>query len=65
MLTAGDPETRVLPDHWTVATVDGSRAAYWEHTAALHDGGLWVLTARDGGEAGLAELGLTFAPLAD
>jgi methionyl aminopeptidase len=65
MLTAGDAATQVLPDHWTVSTVDGSRAAHWEHTAALHDGGLWVLTARDGGEAGLAEVGIRFAPLAD
>ncbi len=65
MLTAGDPATRVLKDHWTVVTVDGSHAAHWEHTAALHDGGLWVLTARDGGEAGLADLGVRFAPLAD
>ncbi len=29
------------------------------------DGGLWVLTARDGGEAGLAEVGVRFAPLGD
>lgn len=65
MLTAGDPATRVLSDHWTVVTVDGSRAAHWEHSVALHDGGLWVLTARDGGEAGLAEVGVRFAPLGD
>lgn len=65
MLTAGGADTRVLADHWTVSTVDGSRAAHWEHTVALHDGGLWVLTARDGGEAGLAEVGARFAPLAD
>jgi methionyl aminopeptidase len=64
MLTAGDPSTRVLSDRWTVATVDGSNAAHWEHSVALHEGGLWVLTARDGGEAGLAELGIAFAPLA-
>jgi methionyl aminopeptidase len=65
MLTAGGPDTRVLPDHWTVATVDGSRSAHWEHSVALHDGGLWVLTARDGGEAGLASVGVRAAPLAD
>jgi methionyl aminopeptidase len=65
MLTAGDAATRVLTDHWTVVTVDGSRAAHWEHSVALHDGGLWVLTARDGGEGGLAEVGARFAPLAD
>ena len=65
MLTAGAADTRVLADQWTVATVDGSRAAHWEHSVALHDGGLWVLTARDGGEAGLAEVGAAFAPLGD
>jgi methionyl aminopeptidase len=65
MLTAGSAQTRVLGDHWTVATVDGSRAAHWEHSVALHDGGLWVLTARDGGEAGLASVGARFAPLTD
>jgi methionyl aminopeptidase len=65
MLTAGDADTRVLSDQWTVVTVDGSHAAHWEHSVALHDGGLWVLTARDGGEAGLAEVGVRFAPLGD
>ena len=65
MLTAGDAQTRVLADQWTVRTVDGSRAAHWEHSVALHEGGLWVLTAPDGGEAGLASVGVRFAPLAD
>lgn len=65
MLTVGNPATRVLPDRWTVVTVDRSHAAHWEHSVALHDGGLWVLTARDGGEAGLAEVGARFAPLGD
>jgi methionyl aminopeptidase len=65
MLTAGGPATRVLRDQWTVSTVDGSRAAHWEHSVALHEGGLWVLTAPDGGEEGLAAVGVRFAPLAD
>src|SRR5690242_4661936 len=39
MLTAGGAETRVLADQWTVSTVDGSRAAHWEHSVALHEGG--------------------------
>ena len=65
MLTAGAPTTKVLDDEWTVVTLDGRRAAHWEHSVALHDGGLWVLTARDGGEAALAGLGAAFAPLAD
>ena len=58
MLTAGDPATKILPDEWTVATVDGSRAAHWEHTAALLEDGLLVTTARDGGRAELEVLGV-------
>ena len=44
MLTAGDPETQELDDGWTVVTVDGSRAAHWEHTVAVTDDGPRVLT---------------------
>ena len=44
MLTAGDPETRELPDGWTVVTADGGRAAHWEHTVAVTDDGPRVLT---------------------
>ena len=65
MLTVGGADTRVLADQWTVSTMDGSRAAHWEHSVALHEGGLWVLTAPDGGEAGLAGVGARFAPLGD
>ncbi|WP_010148649.1 type I methionyl aminopeptidase [Serinicoccus profundi] len=65
MVTLGTIETRTLDDDWTVVTSDGSRAAHWEHTVAVTDAGLWVLTAVDGGEAGLARVGATFAPLAD
>ncbi|PJI94901.1 type I methionyl aminopeptidase [Luteimicrobium subarcticum] len=63
MLTAGEAGTRVLDDDWTVVTEDGSRAAHWEHTVAVLDGGIWVLTARDGGAAGLAAHGVTPTPL--
>ena len=57
MVTLGDPATRTLADDWTVATVDGKRAAHWEHSVALLEDGLWVLTARDGGVAELTALG--------
>ena len=33
-------------------------AAHWEHSVAVHAGGLWVLTAEDGGAARLAEHGI-------
>jgi methionyl aminopeptidase len=62
MLTRGSPDTDVLDDQWTVVSVDGSRAAHWEHTVAVTDDGLWVLTAPDGGVAGLAPFGVTVAP---
>ena len=64
MLTLGTHESHELDDEWTVVTEDGSRAAHWEHTVAVTDGGLWVLTAIDGGAADLAEVGATYAPLA-
>ncbi len=35
MLTLGSRATRELADGWTVSTVDGSRAAHWEHTVAI------------------------------
>ncbi|WP_460398225.1 type I methionyl aminopeptidase [Actinophytocola sediminis] len=45
MLTLGGEETQELDDGWTVVTVDGSRAAHWEHTVAVTEDGPWVLTA--------------------
>jgi methionyl aminopeptidase len=63
MVTLGTIETRTLEDDWTVVTTDGSRAAHWEHTVAVTDRGLWVLTALDGGKAALAATGATFGPL--
>jgi methionyl aminopeptidase len=45
MLTLGGERTEELSDGWTVITVDGSRAAHWEHTVAITDDGPWVLTA--------------------
>ena len=63
MITLGSSETHELEDGWTAVTVDGSRAAHWEHTVALTSGGLWVLTALDGGEAELTARGAPFGPL--
>ncbi|HEY0214952.1 MAG TPA: type I methionyl aminopeptidase [Cellulomonas sp.] len=63
MITRGSAATEVLEDDWTVVTADGSRAAHWEHTVALLDGGLWVLTAEDGGAAELAGRGVQVAAL--
>ncbi len=63
MVTLGGYETHELNDGWTVRTDDGSRAAHWEHTVAATPGGLWVLTAIDGGEAELAAIAAAYAPL--
>lgn len=62
MITAGSQRVKVLADSWTVATVDNTDAAHWEHTVARHSGGIWVLTAEDGGAAGLARYGVTPIP---
>ncbi|CAH0147812.1 type I methionyl aminopeptidase [Microbacterium foliorum] len=63
MVTAGSDETFVEDDDWTVSTVDGTDGSHWEHSVALHDGGIWVLTAADGGAAGLAAFGVTPTPI--
>ncbi|SER13168.1 type I methionyl aminopeptidase [Microlunatus flavus] len=63
MLTLGAPETHELDDGWTAVTDDGSLACHFEHTVAVTPGGLWVLTAADGGEAALGALGAPYAPL--
>ena len=65
MLTLGRAPVATLDDEWTVVTRDGSVAAHWEHTVALTERGLWVLTAEDGGEAELTARGAPFGPLAD
>jgi len=63
MVTAGSAETKVLGDGWTVSTKDSSDASHWEHSVAVHDRGIWVLTAFDGGVAGLAPFGVVPVPL--
>ncbi len=65
MVTLGTIQTRTLEDEWTVVTTDGSRAAHWEHTVAVTEDGLWVLTAHDGGAEQLAARGVRWAPLSD
>ncbi|WP_426516234.1 type I methionyl aminopeptidase [Diaminobutyricibacter sp. McL0618] len=63
MVVLGSPETFVRDDGWTVATEDGSAAAHWEHSVAVHAEGIWVLTATDGGASGLAPFGITPVPV--
>ncbi|MGR2753028.1 type I methionyl aminopeptidase [Agromyces arachidis] len=63
MIVAGAAATFVRDDGWTVATSDGSDGAHVEHSVAVHRGGIWVLTAPDGGAAGLAPFGVTPVPI--
>ena len=44
MITRGGERTVELADGWTVVTLDGSRAAHFEHTVAITADGPWVLT---------------------
>lgn len=59
MIVIGDQATFVEDDGWTVSTIDGTAGSHWEHSVAVHDGGIWVLTAPDGGAAGLEPFGVT------
>jgi len=63
MITAGSQAVKILADNWTVSTKDLSDSSHWEHTVARHSGGIWVLTAEDGGVAGLAPYGITPVPV--
>lgn len=63
MVVAGDIDTFTQDDEWTVTTEDGGDASHWEHSVAVHSGGIWVLTAADGGAAKLAPLGVVPVPI--
>ena len=63
MLVRGSIDTKTLGDEWTVVTTDGSRASQWEHSVARHSGGIWVLTAPDGGASELAPPAVTPVPI--
>jgi methionyl aminopeptidase len=63
MVVSGSAATKILSDGWTVSTKDASDASHWEHTVAVHEGGIWVLTAEDGGKSKLAPLGVVPVPL--
>ncbi len=44
MLTGGRPDHRVWPDGWTAVTLDGERAAQFEHTLLVTAAGAEILT---------------------
>ena len=47
MVNAGGPAVKVLPDGWTVKTVDGRLSAHFEHTIAITSDGPVILTLPD------------------
>lgn len=63
MLVRGGIETATLEDDWTVVTTDGQRSCQWEHSVAVHEKGIWVLSAPDGGAERLAQFGVTPVPI--
>lgn len=62
MLIQGSGEWEMDEDDWTVRATGGGRAAHAEHSVAVTDQGLIVLTEADGGAARLAAAGITAAP---
>jgi methionyl aminopeptidase len=48
MINLGKAEVRVLSDEWTVVTVDGKKAAHFEHTVVILEDRTEVLTLLDG-----------------
>lgn len=44
MINAGRPEVKVLADGWTAVTIDGRPSAHFEHTVAITDDGVEILT---------------------
>ena len=54
MVNVGRPETKTLPDQWTVVTADGSLSAHFEHTLWCTVAGPVVLTAPEGKAAAAA-----------
>ncbi len=44
MVNAGRKEIKSLRDGWTIVTADGSLSAHFEHTVAITEGGVRILT---------------------
>ncbi|WP_306233036.1 type I methionyl aminopeptidase [Agrococcus beijingensis] len=65
IIHARGTETTVDDDGWTVRNADGADACQWEHSVAVHSGGIWVLTALDGGAERLRALGVEPTPIPD
>lgn len=62
MLIQGPGDWRMLEDEWTIVATGGGRAAHVEHSVAVTEQGVLVLTAADGGREELARRGVVAAP---
>ncbi|MGO1227658.1 type I methionyl aminopeptidase [Brachybacterium sp. AOP42-C2-15] len=62
MLIQGPGNWTLDDDDWTVRATAGGRAAHAEHSVAVTEQGLLVLTEGDGGAAELARRGIVAAP---
>ncbi|RHZ90416.1 type I methionyl aminopeptidase, partial [Cereibacter sphaeroides] len=62
MLIQGPGDWVLEDDGWTVRATGGGRAAHAEHSVAVTEQGLLVLTAADGGAEELARRGVRTAP---
>jgi methionyl aminopeptidase len=63
IVSAGGIDTFIEKDDWTVTMADAAMSAQWEHSVAVHADGIWVLTAEDGGAAGLEPFGVKPVPI--
>lgn len=45
MITLGSPKIGMMPDCWTIKTLDGKCAAHFEHTIAIHHGKAEILSS--------------------
>ena len=48
MINEGTAAVKVMPDEWTVKTVDGKLSAHFEHTIAVTPDGAVILTQPSG-----------------
>ena len=50
MVNLGCDDVHTLGDGWTVVTDDGKPSAHWEHSIAITDAGVEILTLTSAGE---------------
>lgn len=61
MIAAGSWEVKILEDNWTAVTVDGNLSSHYEHTVALTEKGIMILSQLEEEEVILKEKGERYA----